>query len=88
MSCSHFLMIPLEFKNFNGEVNNLKAGLSFFSDHLKKTIPGMKKLVTLLLALLTLAIFTLLNSVAEGKEAEILLLCTSNVTGHLFPCPT
>ena len=48
----------------------------------------MKKLVALLLALLTLAIFPLLNSVAEGKEAEILLLHTNNVTAHLFPCPT
>ena len=69
-------------------MNNLKAELSFFSDHFKKTIPGMKRLVALFLALLTLAIFFLLNSVAEGKEAEILLFHTNNVTAHLFPCPT
>jgi len=72
----------------NGEVNNLKAELSLFPDLLKSPIPGGKKLGALLLALLTLATFPLLNSAAEGKEAEILLLCTSNVTGHLFPCPT
>ena len=72
----------------NGEVNNLKAELSFFSDLLKKTIPGMKKLGVLLLALLTLASLPLFDPVAEGKEAEILLLHTNNVTGHLFPCPT
>lgn len=72
----------------NGEVNGLKAELSSFSDLLKNTIPGIKKLGALLLALLTLACFPLWNSAAEGKEAEILLLYTSNVTGHLFPCPT
>ncbi len=66
----------------------MKAELFFFSDLLKKTIPGMKKLGVLLLALLTLASLPLIDRVAEGKEAEILLLHTNNVTGHLFPCPT
>ncbi len=62
--------------------------LSFSSKPPKKTIPGMKKLGGLLLALLTVASFPLFNPVAEGKEAEILLLHTNNGTGHLFPCPT
>jgi hypothetical protein len=72
----------------NGEVNSLKAELSLFCDLLKNPIPHIRKLETLFLALLTLASFPLLSPAAEGKETQILLLHTNNVTAHLFPCPT
>jgi hypothetical protein len=72
----------------NEEVASLKTKLPILSNPHRNVILWVKKLGTLLLALLILASFPFSNQVAEGKETEILLLHTNNVTGHLFPCPT
>ncbi len=66
----------------------MKAKLSTLSSLHRNRIPLVKKVGALLLALLILASFSFFNRVAEGKDTEILLLHTNNVTGHLFPCPT
>ena len=72
----------------NEEVDNLKAKLFTLSSLHRNMIPLVKKVGALLLALLILASFSFFDQVAEGKDTEILLLHTNNVTGHLFPCPT
>ena len=72
----------------NEEVDSLKTKLPILSNPHRNVISWVKKLGTLLLALLILASFPFFNQVAEGKETEILLLHTNSVTGHLFPCPT
>jgi len=52
--------------------------------------PGLGVLKTAVLFVAFLGLSVLMSGVpnAECKEAEILLLHTNNVTGHLFPCPT
>ncbi len=49
---------------------------------------GLLKTAVILAAFLGLNVFVSGLPNAECKEAEILLLHTNNVTGHLFPCPT
>ncbi len=66
----------------------MKTKLLILSNPDSNVISWVKKRGTLLLAPLILASFLFFNQVAEGKETEILLLHTNNVTGHLFPCPT
>ena len=72
----------------NEEVDSLKTKLPILLNPHRNVISWVKKVGALLLALLILASFPFFNQVAEGKETEILLLHTNNVTGHLFPCPT
>jgi len=44
---------------------------------------------TIIIGFFVLALsIPLLFSKAEGGAAEITLLHTNNVTGHLFPCPS
>ncbi len=52
------------------------------------TILGLRKSAALPLVFLILITLSFFNPSAEGKETEVLLLYTNNVTGHLFPCPT
>lgn len=66
----------------------METELPIISNPHRNVIAWVKKLGSLLLALLILASFHFLNQVAEGKETEILLLHTNNITGHLFSCPT
>ncbi len=66
----------------------MKARYGIKSVVTKIMIQGLKKSVALLLGFLILMILSSFNPVAEGKETEVLLLHTNNVTGHLFPCPT
>ena len=54
----------------------------------KKLLLKMKKSIVLLLTPLTLVVLPFWPSDSAGKEAEFLILHTSNVTGHLFPCST
>ncbi len=60
---------------------------AFTARKVKKTIylPGLCFFLFLLLAL---GNFSLPGITAEAAEKEVLILHTSNVTGHLFPCPT
>ncbi len=54
----------------------------------EKINPRVLQIGGLFIALFVLAISPVFNPGAKAKEAEFLLLHTSNVTGHLFPCPT
>lgn len=47
-----------------------------------------KKMILFVGACLSLALFVFPAPFAEGKEGELFLLHTNNVTGHFFPCPT
>ena len=66
----------------------MKAEFFLLANLLGKTVPGLKKISILGFAFLVLISFSVLNPAAGEKEAEILLLHTNNVTGHLFACPT
>ncbi len=66
----------------------MKHELEVFFAFLKKLLPKMKKSSVLFLALLALANLPFGPLDAWGKEAELFILHTNNVTGHLFPCPT
>jgi len=46
----------------------------------------MRYIVCILSVLLAVILF--LFQKAEGGAAELTLIHTSNVTGHLFPCPS
>ncbi len=54
----------------------------------KKLFSKMKKRGFFLVALSPLLIFSSLTQVTEAKGAEITLLHTKSVTGHLLACPT
>jgi hypothetical protein len=70
------------------EMTDLKARLTAISAFYKTRFPTAQILGAFLLTLLAVAVFPLSIPTAEGKEAEVLLLHTNNVTGYLFPCPT
>ena len=54
----------------------------------KKINSRALKVGGLFMAFFVLVIFPVFIPGAKAKEAELLLLYTNNVTGHLFPCPT
>ncbi len=55
---------------------------------LKESIAREKKVHASLLVLLTLLLAILWILPKAGEAAEIILLHTSKVTGHLLACPT
>ena len=55
----------------------------------KKSSPHGRNMRSIARILFVLAAATLFSSQqVEGGPAEITLIHTSNVTGHLFPCPS
>jgi hypothetical protein len=55
---------------------------------LKSRLPETRRLCGMLLLLSAWSFFFFAAPSAQAGEAEILILHTNNVTGHLFPCPT
>ena len=54
----------------------------------KNLFSKMKRVINLFAALSSLLIFSSWVQATEAKAAEITLLHTKSVTGHLLACPT